>query len=351
LSGLRLRALSGLDAKAPACFVVEAGGTRLMLDLGRVGAAAPDLRRAGPVNAVLLSHQHPDHAGALDGLDRLGQPPIHATEAVAAALGIAARPLPLRGRTCFGGVVVTTGLAGHAPGAIWLHLAAEGDTLLYCGDVEPTGAAYPFEPPPMAETVVIDASYGLDLTPPDARARIVERVLTAEGPALLPAPASGRGLEMALALHEAGRAPALCTASRAKAQEARRRPDVLRPQARATLAALLDVEAPDPGLALVDDPTLSGAPAREAAERALRAGGLVLFTGDPPAGSPAAALVREGRAEVARWPAHPDLAANAALLRRVGARRVLPAFCAPAVGDALVGRLGLERAVLAEPTS
>lgn|GEM_PF-5893487 len=73
--------LSGPFAEGPAAVAVETGGARLRLDLGRgsePGAEAP-LAGVGRVDAVLLTHGHVDHAGALDRLGELGHPPERAT--------------------------------------------------------------------------------------------------------------------------------------------------------------------------------------------------------------------------------------------------------------------------------
>ena len=72
----RLIAVSGLGPKEPAAFVVEAAGRRLLLDCGEgpEPGRLPDFDRIGHVDAVVLSHGHNDHAGALRLLDRIGQP-------------------------------------------------------------------------------------------------------------------------------------------------------------------------------------------------------------------------------------------------------------------------------------
>src|SRR6516165_5032660 len=83
-----LRLVSGVGKKGPACFLVEAGGKRLMLDLGEgpPPGCLPQLDDIGPVDALIISHGHRDHVGGLALLPKLGNPPIYATEIVAAAL-------------------------------------------------------------------------------------------------------------------------------------------------------------------------------------------------------------------------------------------------------------------------
>src|SRR5688572_31448042 len=95
----RLIAISGLGAKGPACFVLETGGARLMLDLGYGPQPGlwPEVAGVGRVDALLLSHGHRDHAGALKLASQVGDPPLYATSAVLSRLGREGTALPLRG--------------------------------------------------------------------------------------------------------------------------------------------------------------------------------------------------------------------------------------------------------------
>ena len=344
MSAIALVCASGLAAKAPAAFVVAGGGTRLCLDLGRTRDASPDPDRIGACNAVLLSHQHPDHADGLSLLPRIGDPPVHATAAVARSLGRTCLDLPLAGRRRFGPITVTTGRDGHALGGVWLHAALGDEALLYCGDVAPDGSTYPFDPPPAADAIVLDASYGTSGA--GSRERVVERVLAHRGPVLLPAPASGRGLELAVALAEAGRPPTLCPATRACAETALADPDLLTARGAAVLRELFDgrvASGARPGgrVHLLDDPTLRGVEGRGRARGVLADGGLVLFTGHLARGAPGHALLSRPGVERLRWPVHPSLSRNVALARGVGARSVVPAFCDRESGRSVARAIGL----------
>jgi hypothetical protein len=330
----KLTAISGLGSKGPACFLLETGQARLLLDLGYGPAPGlwPDVSGVGQVDALLLSHGHRDHAGALKFLPDIGNPPLHATPAVLARLGRGGegRALPLHGETRVCGIRVRTGRNGHAPGGIWLHFDIEGG-VLYTGDYGMESPVYAYDEPPLAATVVMDASYGdygISLQECAARlAPVFER-----GSALLPVPPDGRGPEIAYHLASVhGKLPCLGVDLRASIE---RMTDQERESLRPGVAEVLARVARD-------SPTITGpqgvlltgrADASDGETAALVArweaasAPEIVFTGYFPPGSPAQRMVDSGRATYVRWNAHPRLADNAALARAIGARTVIPAF-------------------------
>ena len=159
----RLTAISGLGAKSPACFLLETGRARLLLDLGYGPQPGlwPDVSAVGRVDALVLSHGHRDHAGALKFLPDIGNPPLYATAPVLDRLGRAGdgTTLPLHGEAEVCGIRVRTGRNGHAPGGVWLHLGV-GDGFLYTGDYGVESPIYAYDEPPPAASVILDASYG-----------------------------------------------------------------------------------------------------------------------------------------------------------------------------------------------
>jgi glyoxylase-like metal-dependent hydrolase (beta-lactamase superfamily II) len=215
----RLKAVSGLGPKEPAAFVVEAEGRRILLDCGEgpEPGRLPDFDAIGRIDAVILSHSHKDHVGALQFLDRIGAPPVYATEPVARRLpdSIAARSIPIWGRAAVAGIAIETGPDGHALGGVWLRLAV-GDGLLYMGDHSVESPVYAFATPPATATVVFDASYG-DAEETQDRQRAALARMAETGPLLLPVPADGRGPEIAIFLQEAGFDVAIDAAMRSAA--------------------------------------------------------------------------------------------------------------------------------------
>ncbi|SCM75970.1 Beta-lactamase domain protein [uncultured Pleomorphomonas sp.] len=338
----RLLAVSGFGAKGPACFLLEIAGRRLLLDLGEGPdfAIRPDLSGIGPVDAVLISHLHHDHTGALDLVSAVGSPPVFATDLTrrlmrASRLPASISSLPMNGRTEVAGLAVETGPAGHAPGAVWMRIGG-ADGLLYTGDYSGEGRLFPVTPPLLARAMVFDASYGVADVP------LAEQVIELEtaigdGPCLLPAPPAGRGLEMALHLMAAGRRVALCPAHR-RVAETLIDQDAGPAEAAAALARLLrdslpladdtpDQERlPDAVMIAGTADAAGGVAGRLAARIVADGGGRIVFTGHLAAGTPAKILVEEGKAAFCRWNVHPRLAGARALLAAVRPEIVMAAF-------------------------
>jgi hypothetical protein len=282
------------------------------------------------VDALLLSHGHRDHAGALTLAPQIGNPPLHATASVLTRLGRDGTALPLQGEVEVCGVRVRTGRNGHAPGGVWLHLDVEGG-FLYTGDYGLESPVYAYDEPPAAATVVMDASYGdyaASLRECAARlAPVFER-----GSALLPVPPDGRGPELAYHLATShGRLPCLGADLRASLERmSGSGRESLRPGVADDMARIAREAPPIAGPRGILLTGRADASDGEAAALAARwepeSGPEIVFTGYFPPGSPAQRLVDSKRASYIRWNAHPRLEDNAALARAVGARTVVPAF-------------------------
>lgn len=332
-----LVALGGFDAKGPACFLLDIDGRRLLLDLGEGPDAGrrPDLDGMGPVDAVLISHGHGDHVGALDLACGLGRPPIHATAPVRA---LAADPrlreaydLPRDGTVA--GIRVETGRASHAPGAVWMRIGgAEG--LLYSGDFAASSRLFPADPMLPAKVAVLDCSYGV-LT--EALGTQTAALLEAigSGPCLLPAPPAGRGLELALACLDAGLTVRLCDQTRRTAQVIQGSCGWLGPCGVSALEQLLsgsgplDPQGPLEGVMIAAGPNCGSGAAQILGPRAIAVGVPVILTGHLAQGSPAAAWVAQGRARRMGWNVHPDRPTLSRALVQVGPEQALAVFAPP----------------------
>ena len=345
MTGFHLRAISGFGVKGPACFLLEAGGTRLILDLGEGPDAGmrPDITGVGPVDAILISHGHPDHIGALDLAPELGNPPVYATAPVRALTDdprlAHAQDLPICGAVQVAGLTVETGPCGHAPGAVWMRIGGAGG-LLYTGDMSAESTLYPCEPPPPAAALVFDASYGAADQPlTDQVADLM--ALAATRPLLLPAPAGGRGLEMAMAFAAKGLPVALCPAHRHVATVLLDHPGALVPGGAEGLAgmlagtAALAADSPAQGVMIAAKPNGDAGLAAALIARFTKSSEAeIVFTGHLATGKPAAELVAAGKARFLRWNVHPRLTGIAALAASVQPRLAMAAFVeAPRAAD------------------
>jgi Cft2 family RNA processing exonuclease len=338
----RVRFVSGCNEKGPACILVETAGRRLLLDLGYGPdpGRRPDLSGIGPVDALLLSHGHRDHAGSLSLAGAVGDPPVWCTPAVAATLpaGTPTCALPLTGACEVAGVRVRTGRSGHAPGGVWLHLELDGGALLYTGDCSVESPVHAFDQPPPATVAVVDASYADYDTPLEQAAAALAELLArsardgAAPDAVLPVPPGGRGPEIAWHLANHCGWPVQLGADLRSAIErlCGEAADSLRPGMREPLLALASTA---PGLSDAPGIRLAGSADGSTGESAAlleRFAGLthpvIVFTGYLPAGSPARALVASGRAQYLRWNVHPRRRDVIDLARQAGVRHLLPAF-------------------------
>jgi Cft2 family RNA processing exonuclease len=353
-----LKLISGVGKKAPACFLLEAGGRRLLLDLGEGPPLGllPRVEGLGRIDAVVLSHGHRDHVGGLSLLPHIGDPPVYTTESVARGLpkGVAGRVLPGVGKADVLGITVETGRNGHAPGGIWLNFAV-GAGLLYTGDYCAESVLYAYDPPKgTAATALIDCSYA-DYQKPlaqcwDELAQFVEH-----GPLLLPAPANGRGPEIALELMRHGVRDIF--ADEATRDALRRLCDgdgvSLRAGIGDEIGSLAAMVKPIDGargvmIAGSADGT-SGATAKLLAQWEHKFEPAILFTGYVNPTTPAERLVKTGRARTMRWNVHPLLSDTVALVRRTQANTVIPAFCDRAKLTALEAALAPARVIMDGP--
>jgi metallo-beta-lactamase family protein len=249
--------------------LIESGKTRLLLDCGlfqglkglRLRNWAPFPMPPSSIDAVLLSHAHIDHSGALPRLGREGfRGPIYCTRGTADLLQIMlpdaahlqeeeaefanrhrtskhqpALPLfttadaervltqvrPVAFNESFTpspGVSARFINAGHILGAGLVEVAIGGRTLVFSGDLGRYGVPIMRDPDPVpaADVLLVESTYGNRLHPADDSSdklvTAVRRAAQQKGWLLIPAFAVGRSQEILYdlrGLEDAGRIPPL----------------------------------------------------------------------------------------------------------------------------------------------
>lgn len=351
-ASFNVTALSGTGGKSPACFLVETGSSRLLLDLGEgpVPGRYPDLSKVGQVDAILISHGHADHIGGLHLATDVGNPPIYATAVTRSFAGhpslATALDLPLHGSIEVASLTIETGRAGHSAGGVWMRIGgAEG--VVYTGDICRESLLYPVDTPLPARTLIVDASYGeYDEDIRAASLAIIEKAR--RGPLLLPLPPTGRGVEIAVLLHEAGLPLSICNQHRRAAtlmMEADA--ETLVPNGDQRIGAMLAAARPlgedsEPhGTMIAANGAATGGISKALLERFSSQPSVeILMTGHVEDNTPARAAITNGQAAFLRWNVHPRRRDIAWLHEVVRPQTTLYAFCDTGAATALRQRFG-----------
>ena len=249
--------LGGADEVGASSILLEIGGRRLLIDAGirpspkthwdLAGDQLPDLsqiERAGGIDAILVTHAHTDHTGALALVcERYPQAPIYATpmtieltrvlqqdarrimqarleeegelplfdDVAVSRLLAAFVPVAFRQRVSLApGLVATFFPAGHIAGAAMIGLESDEGRVLITGDISisPQRTVDGARPPAFApDVVIIESTYGGRLHANRAAEErrlvaTVNEVIATGGKVLIPAFALGRAQEILLTLAE-----------------------------------------------------------------------------------------------------------------------------------------------------
>lgn len=246
---MRITFLGAAGTVTGSKYLLEHDGHRVLVDCGlfqglkqlRLRNWDPFPLAAGKIDAVVLTHAHIDHSGYLPALARQGfHGPVHATHATR---DLCALLLPDSGhlqeedalyanrhgfskhhpalplyteeqgrkalrlfRPCgfaegfepIPGVKMRFSLAGHILGAASVHVAWSGGSMLFSGDLgrDDDILMRPPEPPPAADFVVIESTYGDRMheenDPATALAEVINRTAARGGIVVIPAFAVGR---------------------------------------------------------------------------------------------------------------------------------------------------------------
>lgn len=361
---MRIDLCGGFGEKGRTSVAVSGGGRRILLDAGiKVGASGleyyPVLPGGGDIDAVLISHAHEDHVGALSWLLSQGyrgrilmtaetRDEAPATLAAYADPDDLSRfPFPADRIELFepgdtltiGGLQIATGRSGHVVGGVWFAVDDGSRNLVYTADVVPDSRVFVMDPMPSCGLLVFDASYGADPVSGSERAEAIAGWVGAHpGGCLLPTPLAGRSLELMailtgpLAIHATMRAS---LAAQIETETALHPAQI--PLLRRRLAEASDWHdgAPLPPCPLLADDGMGKAgPSATLLPLADAAGYPILLTGHLPAGSPGQVLHAAGQADWIRMPTHPTLSGNIGIWQVTGCP---PAFGHSCPADMLAG--------------
>ncbi|WP_439500868.1 MBL fold metallo-hydrolase [Aminobacter ciceronei] len=357
---MRIDLCGGFGEKGRTSVAVSGGDRRILLDAGiKVGASGAEYypvlpADVGDIDAVLISHAHEDHVGALSWLLAQGYRgrilmTAETREEASATLDAYAEPddfkrfpLPEERIELFepgdsltiGGLTIATGRSGHVVGGVWFAVDDGSRKVVYSADVVPDSSVFVMDSMPRCDLLVFDASYGADPVSGTARAQaIAEWVAARPGGCLLPTPLSGRSLELMAILDGPFAIHASMRASLAVQIEARAalHPTMV-PQLRQRLAKAIDWHDGDALPAcplLADDGMGKAGPSAMLLPLADAARYPILLSGHLPAGSPGDVLHAAGRADWIRMPTHPTLSGSLAIWEGAGRPTAFGHSCPP----------------------
>ncbi len=373
---MKVHLYGGFGEKGRTCIGIECGSARLLLDAGiktddhpRTGYPALTPGELKQLTAIVVSHAHEDHAGALGWCMANGfggdvwmtgetaqdfattcadyLEPAHKTPASQLAIRKFASGEALQ----FGELTVTSGRSGHAVGGVWLAVQQGAQTLLYCADVVPRSPLLVMDPLPECTLALIDASYGDDPVPAAFRARQIADWINAHpGTCLLPTPLIGRSLELLLAIPTplSVHADMIDTLSAQLQKNIWFQPGTVELLGRRLAAANHWHDGDDwPGQPLLcHDGMGLGGPSEQLIPRARAEQLPILFTGHLPIGSPGEHAMAAGAADFIRLPTHPTRDENIAMVKACNADRIVGHSCTAEALEALAPHLpiALERA-------
>ncbi len=322
---MRLILAGGMGEHGRSCFYAEGSSAAYIVDCGIMAGDPSPYPHLAPeqiqrAQVLFLTHSHKDHTGALGWIIQNGfRGVVVASEETFAQLG---QDIPgkcplerlVGGRlpACCAGLSVQWGRTGHCAGSVWYRVTGDGRTLLFSGDYIEGGLCYACDPMEglHVDAAVLDSAYGSDPRTPETMREEFLAQLNPNTPTLLPVPKYGRGLEMALLIHQ--RFPDAPLYGDAHFQQeitgTQRIARWLQDGMGAPLSELpvspMPSKAEQPGFYFLSAPQLDKPEEKALAEQTLQAGGQIILTGNTNKGSGSERLLNEGKARMQRFPVH-----------------------------------------------
>jgi putative mRNA 3-end processing factor len=238
----RLSFLGAMSCVGASGVLLETGAEKLLIDYGTKPSEVPPKfpLPVGRVDAILLSHAHLDHSGAVPLLMKNNSPPVYALEVtkeltelllldsikISHEEGISLPfskqhveqtmenfvLLDYKKKFRVGSTEITFLDAGHIPGSTMVHLKTGRQKILYTGDFNNINTrllkAHEAELPEV-DTLITECTYS-DRDHPDRKSeekelvKIVEETISKDGTAIISAFAVGRAQEVLLILQKHG---------------------------------------------------------------------------------------------------------------------------------------------------
>lgn len=332
---MELFVAGGVGEHGRNCFFVAGSSLPFLVDCGRMAEEGKDPyphlepEQIASLGAVFLTHSHGDHTGALLWLRGRGyRGPIIASRECLRQLPFSEGPVMAlealsadrQGR--FQTLTFSWGRSGHCSGSVWYRFVREGRAFLFSGDYSESSSFYEVDPirNQEADLAVLDCAYGRREESFDRACRAIFSWVDQHregGPLLFPVPRFGRGFELWRHLRERGcDLPFFADAEfmenfRHLSRESFwiKKPLPVEIEGRGETMTLFspsleEGQEPGRGVYFLSDPQLRKPPSQHFAERVLRQGGHLLFTGTLEKGSYGEKLMGEGRADHLFYPVH-----------------------------------------------
>lgn len=339
---MRIKLAGGVGEHGRNCFLVEGECISFLVDCGQMaGAEQPNPRletkEIRNLSYVFLTHSHADHTGALPWLEEEGfDGTVVATpETLSQLKHLLQRTITLNEAAPPAGMALEWGRSGHCAGSVWYHFQLDGQSILFSGDYTEQSLAYETDPirKICANVAVLDSAYGSEpRSASEMRRDFLSEAAKSCGqgrPLVLPVPKYGRGLELALLLHQTWPSLAFYGDAHFIGQVTWLEDDRnwtttdIRRQLSDLSVQPIPNNVPETGVLLLSDPQLRNPGNEQLARRWAQQGGMIL-TGTVESEGGSFRLQQEGYGTFCRIPVHCTDRERSVLERQNFFQRVIP---------------------------